>query len=155
LAIVAGRIPVRAALADHDPSVQCRALNAWIRSGVPRADELAEFLVDAPARARQVAYRSLRRHRWPGIADAMIDRIRERFGAGGAGGLLPVCSSQTVVRLLPEVGHALGSWSLLGARHPAVVLAEAERQLASLKPPGRAIWWAYFGSGVLAAVPAV
>src|SRR5947207_6638580 len=63
LAIVAGRIPVRAALADPDPSIQCRALNAWIRSGVPRADDLAQFLIDAPARARQVAYRSPRRPR--------------------------------------------------------------------------------------------
>jgi hypothetical protein len=53
------------------------------------------------------------------------------------------------------VGHALGSWSLLGARHPEVVLAEGARQLASLKPPGRAIWWAHFGPGVLAAVPTV
>jgi hypothetical protein len=156
LAIVGRRgVPVRAALADPDPSVQCRALDAWIRNGLADAGELAEFLVDAPARARRVAYRSLRQHRSPGIADALIDRVRERFGDEEAGRLLPVCSSQTVARLLPEVGHTLGSWSLLGARHPAVVLAEAARQLASLKPPGRAIWWAYFGSGVLAAVPAV
>src|SRR5512142_3155360 len=94
-------------------------------------------------------------HRSQAIADALIDRVRDRFGDEEAGRLLPVCSSHTVARLLPEVGHALGSWSLLGAWHPAVVLAEAERQLASLKPPGRAIWWAYFGSGVLAAMPAV
>jgi hypothetical protein len=107
LAIVAGRIPVRAALADPDPSIQCRALNAWIRSGVPRADDLAQFLIDAPARARQVAYRSLRRHRSPGIADALIDRVRDRFGDEEAGQLLPVCSSETVARLLPEVGHTL------------------------------------------------
>jgi hypothetical protein len=156
LAIVGGRgVPVRAALADPDPSVQCRALDAWIRNGLADAGELAEFLVDAPARARRVAYRSLRQHRSQGIADALIDRVRERFGDEEAGRLLRVCSSQTVARLLPEVGHALGSWSLLGARHPEVVLAEAARQLASLKPPGRAIWWARFGSGVLAAVPAV
>jgi len=49
LAIVAGRhVSVRAALADPDPSVQCRALEAWIRSGLTDADELAEYLVDAP-----------------------------------------------------------------------------------------------------------
>jgi hypothetical protein len=156
LAIVAGRrAPVRAALADPDPSVQCRALDAWIRSGIADAGELAEYLVDAPVRARRVAYRSLRRHRSPGVADALIDRVRDRFDDEEAGRLLPVCSSPTVARLLPEVGHALGSWSLLGARHPQVVLAEAARQLASLKPPGRAIWWARFGHGVLAAVPTV
>jgi hypothetical protein len=70
LAIVAGRhVSVRAALADPDPSVQCRALKAWIRSGLTGAGELAEYLVDAPALARRVAYRSLRRHRVRGIAD--------------------------------------------------------------------------------------
>src|SRR2546421_10429470 len=81
VAIVAGRyVSLRAALADPDPSVQCRALEAWIRSGVTDAGELAEYLVDAPARARRVAYRSLRRHRSLGIADALIDRLRDRFG---------------------------------------------------------------------------
>jgi hypothetical protein len=47
--------------------------------------------------------------------------------------------------------------AIVAARRPAsaVVLAEAQRQLASLKPPGRAIWWAHFDSGVMAAVPTV
>jgi hypothetical protein len=58
-----------------------------------------------PARARRVAYRSLRRHRSQGIADSLIDRVRDRLGDEEAGRLLPVCSSETVARLLPEAGH--------------------------------------------------
>jgi hypothetical protein len=156
LAVVAGHGPaVRAALTDPDSSVACRALGAWIRAGVADADELCAYLVDAPARARRVAYRSLRREPSPRIADALIDRVRERFGDEEAGRLLPVCSPETVARLLPELGHAPGMWSLLGPRHPEAVLAEAARQLAELKPPGRASWWARFGSGLFAAVPTV
>lgn len=128
MAVVAGqRATIVAGLADPDWYIQRSAVTAWLRSGAANAGQLVEFMVDAPAQTRRHVYRLLRRLPEVGVADGLIDAIRERFGDGEAARLLPVCSSATVVRLLPELGHAAGDWSPLDARHPDVVLAHQTR----------------------------
>jgi len=89
------------------------------------------------------------------MADDLIDAVWDRFGDAEAAKLLPACSAGALRRLLPELGYAAGSWSLLGARHPEVVLNEAARQLTDMTVPERGAWWVRFGQGVLAAAPAM
>lgn len=154
MAVVAGHQPtIAAALADPDFAVQRAAVTAWLRSG-PAAAEVTRFVADASWHARRHVYRVLRQGlaRRP-IADDLIGPVRDRFGDAEAARLLPACSAGPLERLLPDLGYAAGSWSLLGTRHPEIVVSEAERQLAELTVPERAAWWVRFGDGVLAAAP--
>jgi hypothetical protein len=156
MAVVTGHeVTIRAALMDPDWCVQRSAVSAWLRSGMASAAELAGFMTDAAADTRRHVYRLLRRYPSMNLADGLIDTVRDRFGDTEAARLLPVCAPETVIRLLPQLGHAVGDWSLLGVRHPDAVLDDAARQLADLTGPGRAIWWGLFGAGVWAAIPAV
>lgn len=156
MAIVANERPViMAALGDQDWPVQRAALGAWVRSGIATSPEITRFIENASWHARRYLYQLLRRLPRLGAADELIRVVWDRFGDDEAARLLPACSAGIVARLLPELGHAAGDWSLLGRRHPDVVVAVAGQQLAELAVPDRARWWAHFGAGVLAAAPAV
>jgi hypothetical protein len=156
MAIVSSHQPtIVAALADPDWSIHRAAVSAWLRSGAASAAEIAALAADASWHSRRHVYRVLRRYPELGVADELIEAVWGRFGDAEAAKLLPACSPGTLARLLPELGHAAADWSLLGKRHPEVVVSEAGRQLAELTLPDRARWWECFGAGVLAAAPAV
>ncbi len=108
LAIVADYEPgVTAALGDPDWTLRRSALSAWLRSGRASAAEVTAFVADASWHARRQVYRVLRRMPRSGIADALIEAVWERFGDAEAARLLAACSTGTVSRLLPELGHAI------------------------------------------------
>ncbi|MBO0803000.1 MAG: hypothetical protein J2P25_07995, partial [Nocardiopsaceae bacterium] len=152
LATVAGeREAIAGALDDPDWDVRRPAIGAWLRSGAPSSGQVAAFVADAPWHDRRYVYRGLRRLRATAVADGLIEMVAERFGDGEAARLLVTCSAPVVARLLPELGHAVGDWQLLGRRHPDVVLDAAEAELAELSVPDQAGWWSRFGEGALAA----
>jgi hypothetical protein len=156
MAVVAGHQPtIAAALSDPDWHIHRTAVGAWVRSGAATAAELAAFVADASWHTRRHVYRALRRSPQPGVADELIEAVRDRYGDGEAARLLVACSAGTLARLLPELGYAAGNWSALGQRQPEIVLEMAERQLAELAVADRLRWWGKFGAGVLAAGPAV
>lgn len=156
MAVVAGRQPaITAALRDPDWFIHRSAVSAWLRSGVVTAAEIAAFVTDASWRTRRHVYRLLRRLPGLGVADELIGAVWDRFGDAEAGRLLPACSPGTVARLLPELGHAAGDWSLLGERYPEAVVRVAGEQLAGLAVTDRERWWGWFGPGVIAASAAV
>lgn len=143
LAVVAGdREQLRRGLDDADAGLRATALAALLRVDV------APLLHGLPAVTRAAVYRALRRI---GVADGLVEEIRTAFGDREAARLLPACSGATVVRLLPELGYAVGSWLALAQRHPGPVVADAARQLAALTPPDRDRWWRRYGAGVAAA----
>jgi hypothetical protein len=136
---------------DPDWRLRQRALRAMIRGGRMDATRIAAVVDDAPMRIRRYVIRALRTVDATGLADAIVDRVRAAFGDAEAARLLPTCGANTVARLLPELGHWLENWMALARRHPLVVVAEAQRQLAGLSDPGRADWWRGRGRDVLAA----
>lgn len=152
LAAVAGeRETIAGALDDPDWDVRRPAISAWLRSGALSSRQVAAFVTAAPWHDRRHVYRGLRRLRAAAVADGLVDVVVERFGDDEAARLLPACSAPVVARLLPELGHAVANWPLLGRRYPDVVLDVAEAELAELSVPDQARWWGRFGEGVLAA----
>ncbi|MEU8006791.1 hypothetical protein AB0B66_37010 [Catellatospora sp. NPDC049111] len=150
LATVAGHRPViEAALTDPDPALRAAAVPAWLRGGATSADELWEWLTDAPAYLRRKALRTMRADRLTALADGVIDRVRARYGDVEAASLLPVCGGETVRRQLPLLGHAVGNWAALGRWHPDPVLSWVADQLRDAGPD-RERCWRQFGSGVWA-----
>jgi hypothetical protein len=152
MATVARHRPtLEAAREDPDPSVGRAAVTGWFRAGPVSAAELAALVTEGSWHTRRQVYRLLRRLPRPGLADGLIEVVWKRFGDVEAARLLPACSADTVARLLPELGYALGGWSLLTCRYPQVVLDVAGQQLAGLTPAGLESWWATAGDGVMTA----
>ena len=145
------RETIAGALEDQAWDVRRPAIGAWLRSGAPSSRQVAAFVSAAPWHDRRHVYRGLRRRRATAVADSLIDMVAERFGDGEAARLLPACSALVVARLLPELGHAVANWQLLGTRYPDVVLDVAEAELAELSVPDQARWWSRSGEGPLAA----
>lgn len=152
LAVVGGdMVSVQELVQAPEWRLRCRALAAWLRTGQVPVDTVARLLHDAPAQTRAQVYRLLRTGGNADLADALVERVRDRFGYQEAARLLPACSTETVAGLLPELGHAVGNWAALARRHPHVVLDEAGRQLSTLTVPSHVQWWSRYASGVFAA----
>ncbi|MEU7730953.1 hypothetical protein AB0B78_38005 [Streptomyces sp. NPDC040724] len=144
-----------ALLADPDPVVRRYALRGARASAVPdRAVEAAYD--DAPAVVRADLARLLRDGSRPALAERLLLRLRTERGDRDAALLLPGCSPEFTARMLPELAGAVAfeGWSLLARRHPAAVLDQAERDLASLSPRLRGGWWPHHANGIAAALPA-
>ena len=92
--------------------------------------------------------------RLPGLADAVIDTVRARYGDREAAALLAACGAGTVRRLLPLLAYGKVSWKGIARRHGDVVLDHAAVMLAAAARPDRARIWAELGTGILAAAPA-
>lgn len=75
------------------------------------------------------------------LADRLVDGLRTDRGDAEAALLLPGCTAPTVVRLLPELFHAVRSWTTLAKRHPGTLLEVAERELTDLPEALRDTWW--------------
>ncbi|MFD4866665.1 hypothetical protein [Streptomyces sp. NPDC058412] len=144
-----------ARLADPDPIVRRYALRATRASAVP--DDAVEAAYDnAPAVVRADLARLLRDGSRPALAERLLLRLRTERGDRDAALLLPGCSPEFTARMLPELAGAVAfeGWSLLARRHPAAVLDQAERDLASLTPRLRGGWWPQHANGIAAALPA-
>ncbi|MBF9129918.1 hypothetical protein I0C86_13235 [Plantactinospora sp. S1510] len=140
---------VRAGLADDDPQIHALAVRAALRSNWLTVPDLVELMADAPPLTRQLVYRTLAGVRRPDLADALVELVRNRYGEPEAARLLPSCGADTVQRLLPELDHAIPSWSRLVRRHRDVVLRHAEELLPGLDKAGLDRWWQHCGQQLL------
>ncbi|KAA6212911.1 hypothetical protein CP973_26685 [Streptomyces albofaciens JCM 4342] len=140
-----------ARLTDPDPLVRAHALRAVRTGALPDAAVEAAY-ADAPADVRRGLTRAVVAGGRPALAERLIAALRERWGDAEAAGLLPGCGPEAVARLLPELFHAAAASSrALAKRHPAAVLAEAERQLTPMSQASRAVWWQRYGACVAVA----
>ncbi|MFC5033776.1 hypothetical protein ACQFX6_31095 [Streptomyces sp. DSM 41987] len=144
---------LRDRIADPDAMVRGYAVKAVQRGDIPD-DAVIDALDDAPAAVRRQVVRAIVGGRRSALADRLIDPYRTCWGDEEAARLLGGCGTPTVVRLLPELSHAVRGWTLLGLRHPVAVLDEAGRQLEALPETMRDAWWEGRVAGVAAAVTA-
>ena len=72
------------------------------------------------------------------LAARLLPLVLSRHGASEACLLLPALEADTVRRLLPEIGHALGNWHTLVLHHPDVVKDFLQSRLASAPERERA-----------------
>jgi hypothetical protein len=72
------------------------------------------------------------------LAARLLPLVLSRHGAPEACILLPALEADAVRRLLPELGHALGSWRTLVLHHPDVVRDFLQSRLASAPERERA-----------------
>ncbi|AWZ08411.1 hypothetical protein [Streptomyces sp. ICC4] len=142
-----------ARLTDPDPVVRGYALRAARTPLVPDEAIIAAY-EDASAEVRGQLSRTVRRGGRRALAEALLPRLRARWGDHEAAALLPACGPETVARLLPGLADAVGDWTRLARRHPGPVLDNAEAELAGLPDGLRDSWWARRSSGPAAAAPA-
>ncbi|MEV6926247.1 hypothetical protein AB0M46_17370 [Dactylosporangium sp. NPDC051485] len=136
LALVAAMVAqdaegIAAGARDPQPSIRFAAL---------RAGQVVDGVADRPAVERRRVYRSLRRRRVPGVADALVAEVRAEFGDEEAAELLPACADATVRALLPELEHAADLGRLV-RRHPGPLLDRVRERLAATPPERWAGIW--------------
>jgi hypothetical protein len=140
---------VAARLAHPDTVIRGHAQRAAVAlSSAISDDALLAAVHDSPPAIRVELLRTIVLARRTGLADGLIDVVRSRWGDVDAARLLPGCGSKTVLRLLPELFHAVTAWQTLACRHPDALLAEAARQLEDLPPVLREDWWRRYGTGI-------
>ncbi len=145
MAEVANHLPIiERALFSGVVALQIRAVAS---SSLPRIDPnvLREALPDLPTDARRVLFRRIRSKRLAGVAEALIETVHRTLGAVEAASLLPLCSTPTVARLLPALGHAADP-TAVAKRHPELVLAGAVTELTGLE--SRDNWWRRHGAAI-------
>jgi len=126
-------------LADPDRLVRAPAIRA-LRQGRLTDAAVIEAIEDAPAAVRQQFVHAIAVAGRTGLAEALIEPTYRRWGAEAAAELLAACTAETAARLLPRLFRGLSSYRLLAARHPALLLAEMERQLDTLPAVVRDGW---------------
>ncbi|SEH03604.1 hypothetical protein SAMN05444920_14018 [Nonomuraea solani] len=132
-------------LAGPDMRVRRSALRAVRTLPVPDPAVRAA-LDDAPAELRRALYRTLAHSRRYALAEALLPDVRARWGDREAAALLPACGSAAVARWLPELAHAVTSWTTMAKRHAGAIMAVAEQELATGVHP--LTWWRRRGAGV-------
>lgn len=139
-------------IADPDPFVRSHALRVADSLQVP--DSAYESgLTDAPETVRRDLLRAIVAGRRTALADRLVDGLRQDWGDTEAARLLPGCTAETVTRLLPELFHAFDGWRALARRHPGLLLAVAERELAELPAALYDTWWERCAGAVAAVAP--
>lgn len=128
-------------LADPDRLVRAPAIRA-LRQGRLTDAAVIEVIEDAPAAVRQQLVHAIAVAGRTTLAEALVEPTYRRWGAEAAAELLSACTAETAARLLPRLFRGLSSYRLLAARHPALLLAEMERQLDTLPAVVRDGWLA-------------
>lgn len=152
------------ALVTGDPGSCHRVLTC---SALPRLNPglVAATLVRVPGATRRAAFRHIRSRKARQLADEAVAVVLAHCGEDEAVHLLAACSEPVVETLLPRLMQAIPAAGAkaseaaeiaayngdrrvvvcpprLGDRHPALVLAEAERQLSGLPEKWWPRWWA-------------
>lgn len=137
MAVGARRAPALLRLAaDTDAAWTGVILTALVRMGHGREVDPGAVLASSRV-TRHELYREVRSVVDTELADRLIQPVRARFGDHEAAKIVVACSADTVARLLPELEHAITSFSGLTRRLPEVVLAHAEGHLASSRASAR------------------
>lgn len=103
-------------------------------------DAAAAVLTDASLELRRAFYRTLFHARRTALADRLLPSVRQRWGDGEAAALLPACSAEVAAQQLPELAHAVGSWTALARRHPDAVMTSIESGDPALGVAGYGFW---------------
>ncbi|MEU0790669.1 hypothetical protein ABZ342_11425 [Amycolatopsis sp. NPDC005961] len=135
---------LRRSLVATDTRVAALAMTHCARHGL-HFDVLTAALPTAPLAWRHTLYRAVRATGATEWAEALLPRVRARFGDHEAAAVLPACDADTVTALLPELDFAVPNLAALSRRHPAVVLAHLRRRLTEAGDAGRNAVWALFG----------
>ncbi|MEV4015930.1 hypothetical protein AB0J35_36055 [Nonomuraea angiospora] len=136
---------VQEVLAGPDMGLRRAALRAVRTLPVPDP-AVAAALRDAPAELRFALYRTLALGRRHALAESLLPDVHARWGSREAAALLPACGAEIVARWLPDVAHAVTSWTALAKRHPGAIMAVAEQELAGGVHAWS--WWRRRGAGV-------
>ncbi|MGN9842656.1 hypothetical protein ACTMTI_31475 [Nonomuraea sp. H19] len=136
---------IQEVLAAPDMGLRRAALRAVRTLPVPDA-AVAAALQDAPTQLRLALYRTLAHARRPALAESLLPDVHARWGDREAAALLPACGARTVARWLPEVAHAVTSWTALAKRHAGAIMAVAEQELSTGVHAWT--WWHRRGAGV-------
>ncbi|MCP4660038.1 MAG: hypothetical protein GY856_31945 [bacterium] len=137
-ALVAGR-QERLLRAFASDSVRLATLGGAV-GGIADGRTLEAVLPEvAPAARRRLLAQVVRKRRGD-VADRLLPLVLRDFGAGEAARLLHVCSSPAVRRTLPEVAHAIPSWSRLATAHEEAVL-DYIRERHGAAPAGAPALW--------------
>ncbi|MFI7128112.1 hypothetical protein ACIBQ1_20605 [Nonomuraea sp. NPDC050153] len=139
---------IKEVLAGPDMGLRRAALRAVRTLPVPDPAVAAAFH-DAPAELRFALYRTLALAGRHALAESLLPDVHARWGAREAAALLPACGAGTVARWLPDVAHAVTSWTALAKRHPGAVMTVAELELGSGVHAWS--WWRRRGAGVVLA----
>jgi hypothetical protein len=118
----AARLGLRHAVAD----VRAQAARLAVSLGLDAA-ALREEVDRASASTRGVLVKAAALRGTPGLADALLDDVVERWPQDAAR-LLAGCSATVVARWLPELEHVMSSWQSLVRRHPDLVLDHLGRR---------------------------
>ncbi|MFD0636773.1 hypothetical protein ACFQ9X_39575 [Catenulispora yoronensis] len=103
-------------------------------------DAAAAVLTDASLELRRAFYRTLFHARRTALADRLLPSVRRQWGDGEAALLLAACSADVAAKQLPELAHAVGSWTALARRHPEAVMAHLDSGDPALEVLGYAFW---------------
>ncbi|MET7332141.1 hypothetical protein [Nonomuraea sp. NPDC005650] len=139
---------IKEVLAGPDMGLRRAALRAVRTLPVPDPAVAAAFQ-DASAVLRFALYRTLALARREALAESLLPDVHAQWGAREAAALLPACGAGTVSRWLPDVAHAVTSWTALAKRHPGAVMTVAELELDSGVHAWS--WWRRRGAGVVLA----
>ncbi|ACU71462.1 hypothetical protein Caci_2544 [Catenulispora acidiphila DSM 44928] len=126
---------IEEALRGDDLALRRAALRA-VRTLPVADDAAAAVLADASLELRRAFYRTLFHARRTALADRLLPAVRQQWGDGEAAAVLPACSADVAAERLPELAHAVGSWTALTRRHPDVVMAYIESGDPALGLPG-------------------
>jgi hypothetical protein len=141
-----------AAMRDPAADIAQAAIGWSARLGVG-VDAFAALLEDAPAATRAATYRAIRRWRRTDLAEALIERVAERWGEAEAAALLPACGEDVARERLGALEHAVPNWKSFGRAHPGLMLDHADAALATLPTGTRQFWWWSHAPGIAAAIP--
>jgi hypothetical protein len=154
-AAVAARDGQRVLAALRSPSRQVRsfAFNRAVTAGVD-IEELLPSYERASTAERAVLARLVGSAGRPDVAERLVAWCRATERDDEAARLLWACRAEVVAAALPDLDHAVRSWTSLGRRHPGVVLDHIEARLHGATRRRRDDLWRSMGAGVRAATPA-
>jgi hypothetical protein len=142
------RMPEVVVSALRDPSVAVRGLAARTAGLVDDQQALTSLVLVLDAATCKLVLQTLARSLNAREVDRLFTRVRDERGTLAALPLLAASSAKMLARVLPEVAHAISSFSALARRHPDVVMEFIREQLAKAPQRERSRTWARFGTAI-------